>query len=214
VSKPLSKISKGTGKIWLDDMFCVGRENNLEKCRHRAWGQSNCNHNEDVVVRCAGPGIRKCQDSCPDGFYARDSACKLCDNSCAQCVGNATNCVKCADGYFKNESTCVSDCGVGRYLDKTKMECRPCGQQCNTCFNTANNCTSCVQPLYRKGSLCRNDCAPWHKPAVTHGIRLVKGKTSMEGRVEVHLISDLVYSFITDIKRTRMELSFNDKDHF
>lgn len=188
VSRPLSHIAKGTGKIWLDDMFCIGRETSLEECRHRTWGQTNCNHNEDVIVRCSGPGIRKCQDKCPAGLYAVDSACQLCDSSCALCEGNATNCQKCANGYFKNETTCVKSCGLKRYLDQAKKQCLPCDPKCDTCYGTPKNCTSCVKPLYRKNSDCVKDCGGWHKPTMTHGIRLVKGKNSLEGRVEVRVI--------------------------
>ena len=42
----------GTGPIWLDDVKCVGLENNLDACGHKAWGVSNCGHDEDAGVMC------------------------------------------------------------------------------------------------------------------------------------------------------------------
>ncbi|KAJ6627325.1 Neurotrypsin [Pseudolycoriella hygida] len=42
----------GEGLIWLDQVSCHGNESSLEKCSHFEWGENNCNHTEDVSVRC------------------------------------------------------------------------------------------------------------------------------------------------------------------
>uniref|UniRef100_A0A8B9ZFI4 Soluble scavenger receptor cysteine-rich domain-containing protein SSC5D n=1 Tax=Anas platyrhynchos TaxID=8839 RepID=A0A8B9ZFI4_ANAPL len=55
-------FGQGTGRIWMDDVNCVGTEDNLAQCQARPWGQNNCNHAEDSVQvrlvngpnRCAG----------------------------------------------------------------------------------------------------------------------------------------------------------------
>ncbi|NXN75373.1 DMBT1 protein, partial [Himantopus himantopus] len=47
-------FGQGTGRIWLDDVACVGSEDALAQCRARPWGQSNCNHGEDASVVCSG----------------------------------------------------------------------------------------------------------------------------------------------------------------
>lgn len=43
----------GTGKIWLNDLKCVGRETNVFDCPHSGLGVHNCVHSEDVGVKCA-----------------------------------------------------------------------------------------------------------------------------------------------------------------
>lgn len=42
----------GSGFIWLDDLRCLGFENSVENCLHMPWGVSNCDHTEDVGLRC------------------------------------------------------------------------------------------------------------------------------------------------------------------
>ena len=68
----LSHVKKGTDKTWLGYVFCVGNEDSLMKCRHRPWRQSNCAHNEDVVLRCTGPGVRVCKSKCPERFFNKE----------------------------------------------------------------------------------------------------------------------------------------------
>ena len=46
----------GTGPIWLDDVGCKGSESSLSDCPARAWGQHNCDHEEDVGLTCTGTG--------------------------------------------------------------------------------------------------------------------------------------------------------------
>ena len=42
-----------TVKIWLDDVECTGDENLIHECKHKGWGQGNCDHNEDVFLTCS-----------------------------------------------------------------------------------------------------------------------------------------------------------------
>uniref|UniRef100_A0A8C4IF88 Macrophage receptor with collagenous structure n=1 Tax=Dicentrarchus labrax TaxID=13489 RepID=A0A8C4IF88_DICLA len=41
----------GTGKIWLDDLRCTGRETDIFQCPHAGYGVNNCQHNEDVGLQ-------------------------------------------------------------------------------------------------------------------------------------------------------------------
>ena len=43
---------QGSGKIWLDDVACLGTELNIEDCSHGGWGIEDCSHAKDVAVRC------------------------------------------------------------------------------------------------------------------------------------------------------------------
>ncbi|XP_055384259.1 probable serine/threonine-protein kinase DDB_G0282963 isoform X1 [Condylostylus longicornis] len=43
----------GYGPIWLDQVVCRGNETCLDQCNHWTWGQHNCNHTEDVSIRCS-----------------------------------------------------------------------------------------------------------------------------------------------------------------
>ncbi|NXT93636.1 MARCO protein, partial [Anhinga rufa] len=42
----------GTGRIWLDDVNCNGREHSIFDCEKLDWGVNNCSHNEDAGVEC------------------------------------------------------------------------------------------------------------------------------------------------------------------
>ncbi|XP_042351103.1 macrophage receptor MARCO isoform X2 [Plectropomus leopardus] len=44
--------SAGSGRIWLDDLKCLGTESDIFNCRHAGVGISNCKHNEDAGVHC------------------------------------------------------------------------------------------------------------------------------------------------------------------
>jgi hypothetical protein len=54
LAKGSAYFGRGTGQIWLDDMNCMGNETDLAYCGHRGWGNTNCNHGEDVSVICMG----------------------------------------------------------------------------------------------------------------------------------------------------------------
>ena len=47
-----SSVPDGVGKIWLDDVNCVGTEEKLGSCNHPGWESHNCGHSEDAGVEC------------------------------------------------------------------------------------------------------------------------------------------------------------------
>ena len=58
---PLFNITAGTAPITLDDINCVGTELLLIDCPHSPLGMHDCDHYQDVGVRCLatslGPGV-------------------------------------------------------------------------------------------------------------------------------------------------------------
>ena len=46
-----SNVTKAS-KIWLDDVKCQGNETNIDNCQREPWGNGNCEHHEDVAIRC------------------------------------------------------------------------------------------------------------------------------------------------------------------
>jgi len=50
----MNHFGPGTGRIWLDEVECMGDETSIADCRHNPWGSHNCGHNEDVSISCNG----------------------------------------------------------------------------------------------------------------------------------------------------------------
>lgn len=42
------------GRIWLDDLQCIGTESTLSECRSNNWGDTDCDHTQDIFVQCTG----------------------------------------------------------------------------------------------------------------------------------------------------------------
>uniref|UniRef100_A0A8C6NSE3 Lysyl oxidase homolog n=1 Tax=Nothobranchius furzeri TaxID=105023 RepID=A0A8C6NSE3_NOTFU len=58
-----AKYGKGQGKIWLDNVLCNGGEKSIEFCKSRGWGNSDCTHDEDAGVVCKDERIPGFVDS-------------------------------------------------------------------------------------------------------------------------------------------------------
>ncbi|XP_076026959.1 scavenger receptor cysteine-rich domain-containing group B protein-like isoform X2 [Genypterus blacodes] len=46
-------FGQGQGRIWLDDVKCLGNESSLAHCRRPSYGENNCGHGEDAGVECS-----------------------------------------------------------------------------------------------------------------------------------------------------------------
>jgi len=47
-----NRYGAGSGPIWLDNVFCLGIEDNLCNCWHNGWGKHDCTHSDDVSINC------------------------------------------------------------------------------------------------------------------------------------------------------------------
>ena len=45
-------FGQGSGEIWLDNVYCLGIESSIERCRHNGWKVTYCYHEEDASVIC------------------------------------------------------------------------------------------------------------------------------------------------------------------
>jgi len=47
----------------MDNLGCTGEETSLAECPHNGWGEHNCEHGNDVAIKCSVPAtneIGKC----------------------------------------------------------------------------------------------------------------------------------------------------------
>ena len=50
------QVPSGSGQIWLSNINCSGKEENISRCFHPGWGIHNCSHSEDAGVECGATG--------------------------------------------------------------------------------------------------------------------------------------------------------------
>lgn len=51
-----ASFGEGTGKIWMNNVQCVGNESAITECEHEGWGITDCSHSSDASAVCNPAG--------------------------------------------------------------------------------------------------------------------------------------------------------------
>ncbi|ELT96946.1 hypothetical protein CAPTEDRAFT_171695 [Capitella teleta] len=55
--EPDERFGSGNDVIWMDDVICSPEARDLNECEFNGWGEVDCDHSEDVSVRCLGERV-------------------------------------------------------------------------------------------------------------------------------------------------------------
>ncbi|NXS63442.1 DMBT1 protein, partial [Brachypteracias leptosomus] len=181
-----ARFGQGTGRVWLDEVACVGTEKVLTECQARPWGQNNCHHGEDASVVCSDPnatntstvrlvdGPNRCSGRveifhnqqwgtvCDDNWDLRDAAVVCRQLGC----GEAT--------------TALSGASFGRGLD-------PIWLDKVACIGNENSLVECRAKPWGIHHCTHEEDASVVCSGEAHssGVRLAEGPNRCSGRVEV-----------------------------
>ncbi|XP_035037111.1 deleted in malignant brain tumors 1 protein isoform X1 [Hippoglossus stenolepis] len=77
-----ARFGKGTGKIWLSHLECLGNEKSLSDCKHKEYGGDDCSHSRDAGVICPLIKLNR-SDRCSGKvvIYHNNRWGTVCDNS-------------------------------------------------------------------------------------------------------------------------------------
>ncbi|XP_046846325.1 uncharacterized protein LOC124440043 [Xenia sp. Carnegie-2017] len=192
-------VTDGSGRIWLDDVRCVGNERNIASCTHNGWGSHNCGHHKDAGVECSdidecSLSIDDCHENstcvntngsylcnCNVGYSGNGTVCEdidECSLSIDNCHLNST-CVNTNGSYLCNCNVGYSGNGtVCKDINECSFSIDNCHQNA-TCINTIGSFTCKCNPGYfGNGTMCTKNPPP---------VRLQGPRSSNgTGRVEVY----------------------------
>ena len=64
-------------------------------------------------------------------------------------LGSCEKCLKCDQGLFLEENSCVSKCSQKYFYNKTTESCEKCPKNCASC-SSGSNCTKCEQGFFNE----------------------------------------------------------------
>lgn len=126
-----------------------------------------------------------CVSSCPEGYFALNGKCELCQSPCKDCLGSETNCLSCREGYTLNietrrcekesacpygqalqGSTCTRICSQGFYHKTACIFVCPVGFSDNGNGGCVQDTSPsfCQPPQFQQGTSCRDSCLLGHYP--------------------------------------------------
>ena len=177
---------------------CSNSSNNCTSCPANYVLQTH--YNNDILTSS------RCQLNCDDAYYpSLHNICILCnDSSCQKCYKGGVYCKLCKEGYllemhrctpqcsqglYRFGEVCTSSCPPGYFSDPSLPGCSTCPSNCQGCVN-GSICTTCSIGYYLKGPSCVLDCGLQYvafSNPTSDDIRLVGGRYSTEGRMEIFL---------------------------
>ena len=169
-----NRYGAGSGRIWLDNLWCRGTETNIGDCQHNVWGSHNshCGHHEVLSVSC-NASVRLVGGPSPrEGLLEVDH--------------NGTWGTVCNDGFTNASARVVCFMLGNEYSGRVIANRYGAGNesiwlddvQCNGTEPDIGDC--------RHGGWGQHKCG--HNQDVTvscNTVRLVDGPSPREGRLEV-----------------------------
>eukprot|EP00079_Xenopus_tropicalis_P038158 XP_017951929.1 PREDICTED: antigen WC1.1-like [Xenopus tropicalis] len=189
----------GTGKIWMDDLKCLGNETSLWDCPSSPWGQHNCQHKEDVGVICSEStdlrlvgGTHECEGRVE--VYYNGSWTSVCDNAmgentvsiiCKQLNCGVSGSFASLYEYGEAGGPFLLDNIKCRKNDITLWQCpsKPWTRDICSKGEAANIKCSGHKPY--KAVTEADSCPTLHNCTDSDRVRLIGGQNNCSGRVEV-----------------------------
>ena len=154
-----AEVTKADGTKWLD---CNGKAGNTDGCTEvmcAHWckekgsacktfyleahdgngnGVTNPVHDSGDYYVCAFSSTCTSSDTsvrngCTAGFHTFDANCE------EQSQTDCSKCLKCKDGFFLDEGTCLTECGSHKYADSNGV-CQYCIAYCQSCDRFGPSC--------------------------------------------------------------------------
>ncbi|XP_071126513.1 uncharacterized protein [Mytilus edulis] len=156
----------GRKAITLDDVTCTGTEQDIMDCKHATWGTHNCNHEEDVGVRCEQMWrMSRFKEDVVLEFFIDKSYVQVCNTN------------------FADEKVChmlgfeSKDFSIN-VIPSTKKGRRFMDMKCNGNEDLLSQCRRMIHLM--------GDCKARSKAFRCFGQRLTHGDTPYNGRLELY----------------------------
>ncbi len=170
----LDEYGGGIGTIWMDEVACVGDEEQLAACPASPLGSGDCDHDQDVGVICLMDGRCRIDGHCTGGAVCVDGECfggEICDDGadndedgivdcedpdcapadvCAECLEDPA----CFDGQICVERVCIDGCR----LDEACADGEICSDTLLTCVPGCREDLQCGAGQICEDAACREGC--------------------------------------------------------
>ncbi|XP_052078047.1 uncharacterized protein LOC127715984 isoform X2 [Mytilus californianus] len=156
----------GNKPITLDDVTCIGSEKDIMDCKHTTWRTHNCNHEEDVGVRCEQMWrISRFKEDVVLEFFMNNSYVQVCNTNVA------------------DEKVCQM---LGIESKDFAIDVIPSSQKARrfvdlNCKGTEMLLSQCKRTIHLLG-----ECKARSNAFRCFGQRLTHGNTPYNGRLELH----------------------------